>query len=345
MELARKNIRNLKPYRSARDDYSKGILLDANENSFGAPFQNTLMLNRYPDPYQNKLRALIAGYREVEKQQVFTGVGSDEAIDLLIRIFCEPQLDHIVTCPPTYGMYEVAASINNVEVLPVLLDEQFDIIPEQIISDAGNHSKLLFLCSPNNPTGNCLSEDRVLEVAEHFPGMVVIDEAYIDFAAHPGYAQWVTKYPNLVITQTLSKAFGLAGIRLGIAIAHPQVIELMMKIKAPYNVNKLTAETAMKALKKSEVVEENVARITEERKQLVNNLESLENVINIYPSDANFLLVKMDNALEKYKKLAEMGVIVRYRGNEPLCENSLRITVGTPDENKQLIDALRKISA
>ena len=343
-KLVRPNIKELKPYRSARDDFSEGILLDANENSYGSPFETDLQLNRYPDPYQHKLRGLIAGYRDVKPEQVFTGVGSDEAIDLLIRIFCEPGVDHIITTPPTYGMYKVSASVNNVAVKKVQLTPDFQPDVDGIIEQLSSRSKILFLCSPNNPTANLFNKKVVERLIHSFPGIVVVDEAYIDFATQQSLAGLTSTHSNLVVTQTLSKAFGLAGIRLGIAIAPADIITYLMKIKAPYNVNSLTAQTAAKAFDHIENMEANVARIREQREWLEDQLNAMNCVENVFPSDANFLLFRIDDALNVYKTLAKQGIIIRYRGNEPLCENCLRVTVGTPEQNKRFINVLRKIA-
>lgn len=343
-ELVRPNIKKLKPYRSARDDFSEGILLDANENSFGSPFETDLPLNRYPDPYQQTLRGAIAEYRGVKPEQVFTGVGSDEAIDLLIRIFCEPKQDHIITTPPTYGMYSVSASVNDVHVKEVLLTSDFQPDVDEILEQAGSHSKILFLCSPNNPTANLLDRQLLEKLINAFPGIVVIDEAYIDFATEPSLAGFTSTHTNLVVTQTLSKAFGLAGIRLGIAISSPPIIKLMMKIKAPYNVNALTSKTAAKAFDHIENVETNISHIRKQRTWLEGQLRAMDCVETVFPSDANFLLFRIKYAIDIYKKLAQEGVIIRYRGNEPLCEDCLRVTVGTPEQDNRFINVLRKLT-
>ena len=341
--LVRENVQSLKPYRSARDDFQEGILLDANENSFGAPFDEAAGLNRYPDPYQKKLRTLISNYRSVAVDHVFTGVGSDEAIDLLIRVFCEPGSDHIITTPPTYGMYNVAASVNNVEVREVLLTDEFQPDVSAILEQANARSKILFLCSPNNPTGNVMEQESVKILLKEFAGIIVVDEAYIDFAEQDSLSRWVEKYPNLVVTQTLSKAFGLAGIRLGIAIADPKIIGYLMKIKAPYNVNTLTSTMACKAFDNIGQVQKNIAAIIEERGKLEQHLRAMPGIKKIYPSDANFLLFRVAGARKVYRQLAEKGVIIRYRGDEPRCDECLRVTVGTPEQNIRFINALNEI--
>lgn len=341
--LVRENIRNLTPYRSARDDFKKGTLLDANENSYGSVVRNSLELHRYPTPTHDELRQTIADYRGVDMENIFLGVGSDEPIDLLMRIFCEPGQDSIITTPPTYGMYKVAANINNVGVKEVLLTEKFQLNPEKILETTDDTTKLLFLCSPNNPTANNMKQTDLLKLTVSFPGIVVVDEAYIDFSRQESMAQMVQQHSNLVVLQTLSKAFGLAGIRLGIAIANPEIISYMLRVKAPYNINKLTADTALKAFDNSDLFDFNIEKIIEEREYMAEQLEHSGAVEKVYPSSANFLLFKIQNAEEIYRRLAEKGIIVRYRGNEPLCENCLRVTVGLPDENVRFLRTLKEI--
>lgn len=343
--LVRPNIRNLKPYRSARDDFDKGLLLDANENSLGSPVRNSLNLHRYPDPRQNTLRSKIAGFRHVQKENIFTGVGSDEAIDLIIRIFCEPGTDSILITPPTYGMYKVSAEINNVSVIEAPLTADFQPNADVILDKAEENTRILFLCSPNNPTANNLKPTELLKLIELFPGIVVVDEAYIDFSDQESLASVVPQYPNLVVLQTFSKAFGLAGIRLGIAVSSPQIISYMLKIKAPYNVNKLSADMALKAFDNMNLVEFNIDKIREEKLYLIEQLNHATTVEKVYPSDANFILFKIKNAREIYTQLAENGIIVRFRGNEPGCKDCLRITVGMPDENIRFLKTLKKITS
>ncbi|MFN1835422.1 histidinol-phosphate transaminase [Balneola sp. MJW-20] len=341
--LVRENIRELKPYRSARDDFDKGILLDANENSMGSPIESDLELNRYPMPLQEELRAKIAAYRKVKPSQVFTGVGSDEAIDLLFRIFCIPGHDRILINPPTYGMYKVSAKINDVQVDEVLLDENFQLRPDKILEQVTTQTKLIFICSPNNPTANSIKRDDIIKVLSSFNGIVVVDEAYIDFSGTGSMAAMTDEYPNLVVLQTLSKAFGLAGIRLGIAIASEEIISYMLKVKAPYNINKLTSKAAIEAFDHVDKVQENVRRILDERKRMEDMLAEIEEVDEVFPSDANFLVFRVKNALKVYEVLAAEGVVVRYRGNEPGCENGLRLTIGTPEENDFFIHKLQEI--
>lgn len=341
--LVRENIRNLTPYRSARDDYSRGTLLDANENSYGSPVRNSLNLHRYPSPTQDQLRKKIADYRDVDFENIFLGVGSDEPIDLLMRIFCEPGRDSILITPPTYGMYKVAANINNVGIKEVLLTEKFQLKPDEIIEQTDESTKILFLCSPNNPTGNDLKQTDLLKLVAQFPGIVVVDEAYIDFSRQESMATMVQQYPNLVVLQTFSKAFGLAGIRLGVAISNPEIINYMLRVKSPYNINKLTADMAMQAFDNPELLKFNIQKIREERQYIAEQLEHSGAVEKVYPSNSNFLMFKIKNAKEIYQKLADRGIIIRYRGNEPLCEDCLRVTVGMPDENVRFLKGLKEI--
>ena len=342
-DLVRPNIRNLKPYRSARDDFEKGLLLDANENSLGSPVRNELELHRYPTPTHDTLRKKFAEWRQVDFENIFLGVGSDEAIDLMMRIFCEPGEDSVITTPPTYGMYKVSANINNVGVKEVLLTEKFQLQPDKILAETDEQTKLLILCSPNNPTANSMKQTDLLKLISQFPGIVVIDEAYVDFSGQESLAGLVQQYPNLVVLQTFSKSFGLAGIRLGIAISNPQIISYMMKVKAPYNINKLTAQTALDAFENMELMKFNIEKIIEEKEYVAEQLNHAEEVEKVYPSDANFLLFKIKNAEEVYRKLADRGVIIRYRGNEPLCENCLRVTIGMPDENLRFLKTLKEV--
>lgn len=341
--LVRENIRNLKPYRSARDDFDKGILLDANENSFGAPFEDNFELNRYPMPYQEELREHIAAFRNVNRENVFVGVGSDEAIDLLFRIFCNPGKDRVIINPPTYGMYKVSANINDVAVDEVLLTEGFQLQPEKILSAVQPNTKIIFICSPNNPTANSMNVSDIVKVLEGFNGIVVVDEAYIDFSRQGSLANNLADFSNLVALQTMSKSFGLAGIRLGIAMANPEVISYMMKVKAPYNVNKLTSRAAIQAFSNMENITKNINSILEERQRVIDKLITYDSVEYVYPTDANFVLFKIDKALDIYKKIAEEGVIIRYRGNEPHCEDCLRLTIGTQPENDRFFKALEEI--
>jgi len=344
-KLVRPNIRGLSPYRSARDDFDSGLLLDANENSCGAPFQKAEGLHRYPSPCQKELKSKIADWRGVDKKNVFTGTGSDEAIDLLIRIFCMPGRDRIITTPPTYGMYRVSANIHDIAVDEVLMNKNFEPETDRILETVTENTRLLFLCSPNNPTGNTIPESIILNLLDSFPGLIVIDEAYIDFSDSRSWCSSVVKHHNLVVLQTMSKSFGLAGIRLGMAFAPGEVISYMNKVKAPYNVNTLTEKYAIEAFNHLDTIESNIKSLKKEKNRLKNALSEIDSIRHIYPSQANFLLVRIDRAKSVYKKLAKEGVIVRYRGNEPLCENCLRITVGIPEENDMLIQTLRKVTS
>lgn len=343
-KLVRPNIRKLKPYHSAREDHEDGLLLDANENSLGAPSQELDGLNRYPSPKQQQLRKEIAQFRGIKTESVFVGNGSDEAIDLLFRIFCRPGNDNIITTPPTYGMYRVSANIHDVAIEEIGLDDNFQPRVEAILERATSQTKLLFLCSPNNPTGNILNREKVDRLIEAFPGIVVIDEAYIDFSGQQSYASKVNEHTNLVVLQTMSKSFGLAGIRLGIALASKPIIDYLMKVKAPYNINKLTAHKALEAFRHQDAITQKITQIKKLRTELQNALDPLPVVRHIYNSEANFLLVKMTDAREIYRLLAEQDIIVRYRGDEPGCDNCLRITVGTKQENETLLNALKNVS-
>lgn len=345
-QLVRPNIEKLEPYHSARLDFEEGLLLDANENSLGAPFEDDQQLHRYPDPLQKQLRSLIAEWRGVRAENVFTGVGSDEGIDLLYRIFCQPGQDRVLTVPPTYGIYSVSANIHDIEIDEILLEEEsFQPRVDQILDAVTPKTKILFLCSPNNPTGNTFDKERIQKLIERFPGIVVIDEAYIDFSEQKSWAPKVAQHPKLVVMQTMSKSFGLAGIRLGITYAQEDIIQYMMKVKAPYNINKLTAQNAIKGLQNWDTVSFKIDAIKKERSQLADKLNQLDAVQKVYPSEANFLLVKINDAHTLYEQLAERDIIVRYRGNEPHCDSCLRITVGTPDENERLISALQDLTS
>lgn len=338
-KLLRKNIATLKPYSSARDEFSGEamVFLDANENPFNEPY------NRYPDPYQKKLKEKIAKLKKTDVDQLFLGNGSDEPIDLLIRAFCEPGEDNIVIMHPSYGMYQVAADINNVEVRKVSLTEDFQLQPKKLLEAADERTKLLFLCSPNNPTGNSMEKDAMLKIIKNFNGLVILDEAYVDFAPGKSLLPELHLYSNLVILQTFSKAWGMAGIRLGMAFASPKIIDILNKIKYPYNLNILTQIKAMEQLDNTEKVEKWVKLLIAERVKMGELLNELPFVVEIYPSDANFLLVKMHDAQGIYKYLTEQGVVVRDRAKVHLCEGSLRITVGNSKENNQLLNTLNKL--
>ncbi len=340
-QLVRKNILGLQPYSSARDEYvsdgSKMIFLDANEN----PFENGV--NRYPDPQQRNLKALLAQQKEVSEKNILLGNGSDEVLDLIFRAFCEPKEDNIITLPPTYGMYQVLASINNIENKKVLLTPGFQPNVSAIFEAINELTKVIFLCSPNNPTGNSFSEESITEILENFNGLVVIDEAYIDFSNKKSWLNSIERYPNLIITQTLSKAYGLAGIRLGVCYSSTSVIEVLNKIKPPYNVNELTQQRAFNRISDTGKVTIEVSEILKERNELMLVLQEMSFVIKIYESDANFILVKVDDANKRYAQLLDMGIVVRNRSTQPLCDNTLRFTVGTTTENEKLIKTLRQL--
>lgn len=356
--LARPNILALHPYRCARDDYDSGILLDANENGLGPtslptnsldPEDNHLVLERYPCPYQTQLKDLYSSYRGfgIKNQNVFCGVGSDEAIDLLMRIFCIPGKDCIMTTPPTYGMYRVSANVNDVGIVEVPLTSDFDLRIPEMIEAVTDNIKLMFVCSPGNPTAKAIPLTDVTKLAESsYRGIIVVDEAYVDFSTEQSAISLVQTYPNIVVLQTLSKAFGLAGIRCGFCIGSDDVIQLMNNVKAPYNVNKLTSEVAVNALMNVATLDKNIKVLMKERAVMASELNALEFVVKVYPSDANFLLVKMTkNSRIIYKSMADNGIVVRYRGSEMHCEECLRITVGTPDENKAFLALLKKTYA
>jgi len=343
--LVRKNIVNLKPYTSARDENSSGILLDANENSLGSTFNEIkdLNLNRYPDPNQNDLRDLISAYLDVSKENLFFGVGSDEIIDLLIRIFCEPGKDKIIIPEPTYGMYKVAADINNVPAVGVLLNDDFQVDLKEINKNFTRDIKIIFLCSPNNPTGNLLRKDDVLGLCKKNNSIVIVDEAYIDFAESFSLINEVGNYPNLVVMRTFSKAWGLAGARLGYCVANEEIVKILFKVKAPYNINSLTRFALGKALNNVKLKNSYVKTIIEERENLKKELLLLPGVSKVFDSDANFLLIKCTNAKTILKKLAERKIIIRDRSSQPKLEGCLRISVGTKEENKILLNALKGI--
>lgn len=336
--LVRQNIRELKPYTSARSLYSGGeaTLLDANENG-DDPFGEGL--NRYPDPLQKELKKEISKIKKVAPENIFLGNGSDEAIDLLFRIFCEPGVDEIITCPPTYGMYRVQANIHNTPIIEVPLDESFDLRPEAILAAVSSKTKLLFLCSPNNPTGNILSAQKMEKLIREFPGIVVVDEAYIDFAEQQSWSKLLNECTNLVVLQTLSKAWALAGARLGMAFANAEIMHYLNAVKFPYNVSQPTQKAALSALKKGEL-QASVSEILLEKDRMAERLTAMEFVEKIYPSDANFLLVKFKASDAVFQYLRERKIIVRNRSKELNCSGCLRLTVGTKAENDLLLSTL-----
>ncbi|MCX6220110.1 MAG: histidinol-phosphate transaminase [Bacteroidia bacterium] len=337
--ITRKNILTLQPYSSARDEYTgeASVFLDANENPFNAPY------NRYPDPRQLALKNQLGLIKKISPDRIFLGNGSDEPIDLLFRAFCEPGIDNVVAISPTYGMYRVAADINNIAYREVPLEEDFSLNADKILAATDSKTKMIFLCSPNNPTGNALNQTEVVRIISKFNGLVVLDEAYIDFCPEKTLLTNLEQYPNLVILQTLSKAWGLAAIRLGMAFATPEIIAILSKIKYPYNINQLTQEKALKMLQLDDQKAKWVETILQQKAILAKELIKLPNVLKLFPSDANFILVRTTAAKMIYQELVERKIIVRDRSKVALCGEALRITVGTEDENRILLVALKEI--
>jgi histidinol-phosphate aminotransferase len=350
--LVRKNIKQMTPYSSARHEFrgDATIFLDANENSFGSPLPSPrsgegrglrgMSYNRYPDPLQQKLKEKISQVKGVPSKNIFLGNGSDEAIDLLFRIFCEPGRDNVLILPPTYGMYEVCAGMNDIKVKKVALTETYQLNIDAIADALDPFTRLIFICSPNNPTGNSIHRDAIEIILNNFQGLVVIDEAYINYAKQRTFIPELTEYPNLVILQTLSKAWGLAGLRLGMAFAGEPIINYLNKVKYPYNINTATQELALNALENIQTVNDWIQITVEQRKWLKEKLLSLSFTQAVYPSDANFILARMKDAGKIYNYLANRGIIVRDRSKVISCDGCLRITIGTPEENRQLIEAL-----
>ena len=341
--LVRENVKLMKPYSSARDEFedfdtAEMIFLDANEN----PFENGV--NRYPDPQQASVKSVLANQNKVATNQILLGNGSDEVLDLLFRAFCEPKIDNVITLPPTYGMYGVLANLNAIENREVLLSTDFQPQLELIMNAVDTNSKMIFLCSPNNPTGNSFSDESVQYLLDNFNGLVVIDEAYIDFSDKVSWIQKINTYPNLIITQTLSKAYGLAGIRLGVCYASAAIIAVLNKIKPPYNVNELTQQRALDRLANPKQIKEEITSIIAQREQLLKVLSEVSFVSTIYPTEANFILIKVDNANQRYDELIAKGIVIRNRTTQPLCENTLRLTIGTAEENQKLIAALKSLN-
>jgi histidinol-phosphate aminotransferase len=339
--LVRENIQNLKPYSSARSEFrgTADVFLDANENSYGSPLDEEF--NRYPDPLQWKLKQAISKIKGVPPQNIFIGNGSDEIIDIAFRIFCEPKIDNVIICPPTYGMYKVCGNINAVDVKEVLLTKDFQLDVPGILSATDQNTKLLFICSPNNPTGNNFDRNDIGFLLNNFMGIVVIDEAYINFSSQKPFLQELTRYKNLIVMHTMSKAWGLAGLRLGLGFASEMIIDLFNKVKPPYNINGSSQLLGIKALERISEVNSNIKTIVEQRNLLEKELKNFDFVKQIYPSDANFILVKVDDANKLYQYLLMNRIIVRNRSNEPLCKDCVRITVGTPPENEKLLNALK----
>jgi histidinol-phosphate aminotransferase len=340
-KLLRENIKNLTPYSSARDEYQgeASVFLDANENAFGSPLEQ--QYNRYPDPLQFEVKKRLTEIKGVPPRNIFLGNGSDEAIDILFRSFCNPGVDNVILVPPTYGMYQVSANINDIAVKNVPLTEQFQLNLEGIAEAIDEHTKLIFICSPNNPTGNSIDRTDVETLLAHFSGIVVVDEAYINFSRQKTFIQELTEYANLVVLQTLSKAWGLAGLRVGMAFASEEIIEVMNKVKPPYNVNEASQQLALQALGNIELINSWIKETLIQRDNLVLGLKHFDFVVDIYPSDANFILVKTTDANGIYNYLVNKGIIIRNRSKVELCEGCLRITVGTPAENSILLETLQ----
>ncbi|WOC40173.1 histidinol-phosphate transaminase [Polaribacter sp. HL-MS24] len=341
-QLVRENIKGLQPYSSARDEYSDSstqdmVFLDANEN----PFENGV--NRYPDPQQNQVKEILSKLKKVAPKNIVLGNGSDEILDLIFRAFCEPNIDNIITLPPTYGMYSVLANINAIENTKVLLTDRFQPKVTEILKHVNPRTKILFLCSPNNPSGNSFSTEKVETLLGEFKGLVVIDEAYIDFSDEKSWLERLEEFPNLIITQTLSKAYGLAGIRLGVCYASQEIISILNKIKPPYNVNELTQQRAVERLSKAEEVSLEILEIKNQRTALISRLETIPFIQKIYPTACNFVLIKVDDATKRYQQLIAKGIVIRNRTTQPLCENCLRITIGTEEENTTLWNALKEL--
>jgi len=340
-DLIRENIKSLEAYSSARDEFkamsSEFVFIDANENPFDTG------LNRYPDSQQTLVKEALSKLKGISEEQILLGNGSDEVLDLIFRVFCEPRVDNVIVLPPTYGMYEVLANTNAIELVKIPLVENFQPNVKEIIKGQDAKTKLLFLCSPNNPTANSFDANKIETLIKEFNGIVVIDEAYIDFSIEDSWLCRLDEFPNLIVTQTLSKAYGLASIRLGICYASKEIISILNKIKPPYNVNQLTQDVALQSLFNQEKVKNEIAIIISERNQLIRDLQNVEIVEKVYSSDSNFLLVQVDDANLRYKQLVKLGIIVRNRTTQILCDNCLRFTVGTPDENKKLINTLKLV--
>lgn len=340
--ILRENIKNLTPYSSARHEYtgSASVFLDANENPYGSALKQNY--NRYPDPFQEKLKTALSKIKGVPPYNTFIGNGSDEAIDILIRAFCRPGVDNIMVFPPTYGMYEVSANINDVEIKKVNLTPQYQLDLDSIADTIDQNTKIIFLCSPNNPTGNSISREDIEIVLNNFNGIVVVDEAYINYSRQKSFIQELTEYGNLVVLQTLSKAWGLAGLRIGIAFASQEIIDIFNRIKPPYNVNQASQQLALDALTNIDQINQWIRETIDERSLLVKNLLKFDFIEHVYPSDANFILVRTNNPLKIYQHLNQMGIIVRDRSKVSLCEGCLRITIGTPEENNRLLEVLKE---
>ncbi len=339
--LVRDNIKTLKPYSSARHEFTgkASVFLDANENAYGSPLPEKF--NRYPDPLQWQLKFQLARIKGVPAENIFVGNGSDEVIDLAYRIFCNPAKDNVIICPPTYGMYEVSGDINDVAIKKVNLINNFQLDVEGILATVDANTKLIFICSPNNPTGNNMRREDVEIILNNFSGIVIIDEAYINYSKQKTFIQELIEYPNLVVMQTLSKAWGLAALRLGLCYASMDIIDLFNKVKPPYNINDASQQLALEALQNTELVNEWITAAVLQKEMLIKEMGNFTFVETVYPSDANFFLMKINNAADLYTYLSDHEVVVRNRSKEPGCENCLRITIGTPEENQQLLNLLK----
>ena len=341
-KLVRKNIRQVTAYSSARDEFNSAarIFLDANENAYGAPIEGDY--HRYPDPVQKHFKVRLAEMKGLHQKQIFAGNGSDESIDLLFRAFCRPGVDNVMILPPTYGMYAVSAGINDVDVRAVPLNPDFSLDPERVLEGVSESTKMIFICSPNNPTGNIIEQEAIEQIVAGFTGLVVVDEAYIDFARTESLTTRLKEFPNLVVLQTLSKAWGLAGLRMGMACASPEIIAILNKIKPPYNVSTITQKLALQALDNVQCKNENVERLIQERQRISEQLRSFSGIEKVYPSQANFILFKVKNAMKIYQYLLEQGIVVRDRSSMAGCEDCLRLTVGTTRENDVVLHALKE---
>ena len=340
-ELVRENIKKLTPYSSARHEFTgkASVFLDANENAYGSPLADKF--NRYPDPLQWKLKFQLARIKGVPAENIFIGNGSDEVIDLAYRIFCNPVKDNVIVCPPTYGMYEVSGNINDVAIRKVNLTEDFQLDVEGIMAAVDENTKLLFICSPNNPTGNNMNRSDVEVLLNNFPGIVIIDEAYINYSKQKTFIQELTEYPNLIVMQTLSKAWGLAALRLGLCYASMDIIDFFNKVKPPYNINEASQQLGLEALQNTDIVNEWITASVLQKELLLKEMGTFAFVEKLYPSDANFILVKVKDAAALYQYLSALEVVVRNRSKDPGCENCLRITIGTKEENELLIKLLK----
>ncbi len=340
-KIIRPNIKKLQPYSSARDEFKELtediVFLDANEN----PFETGL--NRYPDPQQIRVKQMLAMQKDVKTDNILLGNGSDEVLDLIFRVFCQPEKDSVITLPPTYGMYKVLAAINAIKNIEIPLKPSFQLDYNSIKKRFAPTTKIIFICSPNNPTANSFNVEIIKKILCNFNGIVVIDEAYIDFSTQKSWISQLAYFPNLIVTQTLSKAYGLAGIRLGICYASKEIITVLNRIKPPYNINILTQQKAIEALLNQHKTAIEIKQLVNERQQLIETLTDIKIIKKVYPSDTNFILVRVDNAVKRYHQLIKKGVVVRNRSNQILCDNCLRFTVGTPKENKKLIKILSEM--